>query len=50
MNIEGIKYLDLIEFRDFGFLQEVNRQFFHPLGLALEIRYLDNGEVVLGGI
>jgi hypothetical protein len=29
------KYIDLKEFRDFGFLQEVNRKFFHPLGLAL---------------
>jgi len=27
----------LSEFRDGGFLQEVNRQFFHPLGLALAI-------------
>lgn len=34
----GIKYLDLREFLDGGFLQEANRQFFHPLGLALEIR------------
>lgn len=23
------------EFRDAGYLQEVNRQFFHPLGLAM---------------
>lgn len=45
-----IKYLDLKEFRDFGFLQEVNRQFFHPLVLALALCYLDNGDVVLSGI
>jgi hypothetical protein len=25
------------EFRDEGFLQEVNRQFFHPLGLAMAV-------------
>jgi hypothetical protein len=31
-----INYMDIAEFREFGFLQEVNRQFFHPLGLALE--------------
>jgi len=44
------KRMDLQEFKDGGFLQEVNRQFFHPLGLALEI-YEENGEVVkLGGI
>lgn len=32
-----IKRIDIKEFRDLGYLQEVNRQFFHPLGLALEI-------------
>lgn len=32
-----IKYIDPNEFRDVGFLQEVNRCFLHPLGLALEI-------------
>ena len=29
------KEINLKEFRDFGYLQEVNRRFFHPLGLAL---------------
>jgi len=44
------KRMDLQEFKDGGFLQEVNRQFFHPLGLALEV-YEKDGEVVkLGGI
>lgn len=48
---EGINYLDLDEFRDLGFLQEVNRQFFHPLGLALEVETNSDGRVVgLGGI
>ena len=28
-------FMDIREFRDKGYLQEVNRQFFHPLGLAL---------------
>jgi len=32
-----IKYMDFDEFRELGLLQEVNRKFFHPLGLALEI-------------
>jgi hypothetical protein len=27
--------MSLKDFRDLGFLQEANRQFFHPLGLAL---------------
>lgn len=35
--MSDIKYMDLNEFREAGFLQEVNRLFFHPLGLALEI-------------
>lgn len=34
---EETKYIDLEEFCDVGFLQEANRQFFHPLGLALEV-------------
>jgi hypothetical protein len=29
-------YLDADTFRDDGYLQEVNRRFLHPLGLALE--------------
>ncbi|MCA1799750.1 MAG: hypothetical protein LC650_00465 [Actinobacteria bacterium] len=29
-------YIDIEEFVNEGFLQEVNRQFFHPRGLALE--------------
>jgi hypothetical protein len=32
------KKMDIKEFRDLGYLQEVNRQFFHPLGLALSVR------------
>jgi len=47
-----VKRMDLEEFRNKGFLQEVNRQFFHPLGLALEI-IIDtdtNKVLTLGGI
>ena len=33
----AIKRIDLCEFRSEGYLQEANRQFFHPLGLALEM-------------
>lgn len=32
-----VEWMDLEEFVDGGFLQEVNRQFFHPLGLALAV-------------
>jgi len=33
---DGVKRLDMAVFRDLGLLQEANRLFFHPLGLALE--------------
>lgn len=32
-----MKDLSIEELRDGGYLQEANRQFFHPLGLALSI-------------
>jgi len=47
---EEIKRMDIKEFREAGFLQEVNRQFFHPLGLALEVVINDDGTESLGGI
>lgn len=31
------KLLSLQQFKDLGYLQEVNRRFFHPLGLALAV-------------
>lgn len=43
-------YMDIKEFYEGGFLQEVNRQFFHPLGLALEVVFEDDGTLRLGGI
>jgi len=50
--MEKVKYIDFKEFRDKGFLQEANRQFFHPLGLALSVIIDDDtGEVTgLGGV
>jgi len=32
-----IKRMSVKEFREKGFLQELNRQFLHPLGLAIEV-------------
>ena len=32
-----VKYVPAEELRALGILQEVNRQFFHPLGLALDV-------------
>ncbi len=48
--MEEIKRIDLDEFIKNGYLQEVNRQFFHPLGLALEIIVEDGKAISLGGI
>jgi hypothetical protein len=42
--------MDIAEFRESGYLQEANRLFFHPLGLALEVIVDDDGNEVLGGI
>jgi len=44
------KRMSIREFREFGFLQEVNRLFFHPRGVGLEV-YIDyEGVERLGGI
>jgi len=45
------KYMSVKEFRTKGYLQEINRCFLHPLGLALEV-ILDEetGDERLGGI
>ncbi len=49
--MDDVKYIDIKEFRKLGYLQEVNRLFFHPLGLALAIVIDDtNDSETLGGI
>lgn len=49
--VSGVPEITPAEFRDLGFLQEVNRQFLHPLGLALEVVICEEtGEVTLGRI
>ena len=37
-----INYMSVKEFREKGYLQELNRQFLHPLGLAIEVE-IDDG-------
>jgi len=37
------KYMSLNDFIDQGYLKEVNRQLFHPRGLALEVTTDDKG-------
>lgn len=44
------KKLNIDEFRNLGYLQEVNRRFFHPLGLALSISLDDDGNTTLHSI
>lgn len=44
------KFMDINELCDKGYLQEVNRQFFHPLGLALVVAENEKGESRLYGI
>jgi hypothetical protein len=49
--MDDIKYMDPKEFRKLGFLQEVNRCFLHPLGLALSIAIDDEtGKETMGPI
>jgi hypothetical protein len=48
--MEDIKKIDIKEFREKGYLQELNRRFLHPLGLALSIIINDDGTEVLSDI
>ena len=48
--MDSINYLDIKEFREKGYLQEINRLFLHPLGLALEVNQDENGIETLSGI
>lgn len=48
--MKKIKRIDIKEFRAKGFLQEANRRFFHPLGLALEVVIEEDGTETLGGV
>lgn len=49
--MSDIKLIDPKEFQEFGYLQEINRQFLHPLGMALEVIVNnETGEVLFGGI
>lgn len=45
-----MKKIDIKEFRELGYLQELNRTFLHPLGLALAISVDDNGNEFLSNI
>lgn len=44
------EYIDPEEFQRAGYLQEVNRQFLHPLGLALAVNVDDEGNWTFVGV
>jgi hypothetical protein len=47
---DEIRRIDPAEFQSEGYLQEVNRRFLHPLGLALEVVKHDDGTTTIGGV
>jgi hypothetical protein len=47
---QAVKRLSPREFQDAGFLQELNRQFLHPLGLALEVVVHEDGTTTFGEV
>jgi hypothetical protein len=38
------------DFREKGYLQELNRRFLHPLGMALQVTVRDDGQEFISGI
>jgi hypothetical protein len=47
---DEIKTIDIKEFRERGYLHEVNRLVLHPLGLALSVKVNEDGTEELGPI
>lgn len=45
-----IKRIDIKEFRERGYLHEINRLLLHPLGLALEVNIGADGTEILDGV
>lgn len=45
-----MKIIDIKEFQEKGYLQELNRQFLHPLGLALSVFIDGDGNYSLDSI
>lgn len=44
------KKMSVKEFRELGYLQELNRRFLHPLGLALEVDLKPDGSESFGEV
>lgn len=45
-----MKYIDIKEFRELGFVQEINRLILHPCGLALEVTEQEDGSMIISGV
>jgi len=45
-----IKKMNIKDFRAEGYLQELNRRFLHPLGLAMEVIIEEDGTEKLGDV
>lgn len=45
-----VKRMSAKEFREQGFLRELNRNFLHPLGLALEVVVEEDGREFFDGV
>jgi hypothetical protein len=46
----ALKKMSATEFRRLGYLQELNRRFLHPLGLALEVVVDEDGQESFGEV
>lgn len=44
------KRMTVAEFRELGYVQELNRRFLHPLGLALEVTIDSDGTESIQGV
>lgn len=44
------EWIDIKEFRALGYLEEVNRRFFHPIGLAMATTVHEDGSESLAGV
>lgn len=49
-SVPVIEKMIVAEFRKLGYLQEMNRLFLHPLGLAMEVEVDDNGTERFGEV
>lgn len=47
---DAVPMISVEEFREKGYLQELNRRFLHPLGMALCVVVDDNGKEFFGGV